>query len=93
MTVTLTAFVTTSDNPIGADAGISVFRQVTEDGVLTATDEVAAETVTDGSLDAGEDDFDGDAAASLLAGMGYAITGTWGRADGQWAVSVEPAFS
>jgi hypothetical protein len=86
--MTFTAFATTSDNQIGADAGISVFEQASPYGMDPAN-EVACEVVTDGSLD-GEGDFDDQAATALLARMGWQLAGAgWRESGGQWAIEVE----
>jgi len=83
--MTFTAFVTTSANQIGADAGISVFAQA-------SPNEVARETVTDGSLDTEDGDLNDEAAEALLGRMGYQLAGAgWRPSGGQWAIEVEQA--
>lgn len=86
-----TAFATTSTNQIGADPGISVFTQAGPFG-MDETNEIARETVTDGSLDTEDGDFNDEGATALLARMGYQPAGAgWRESGGQWAIEVEHA--
>lgn len=91
----LIAWLTTTSNTVGADAGIMVEESVREDGAVRETREVARETVTDGSLD-DADEYDGinyDAAEALLRAMGFEILRSWTQSGGQFAAEVARAES
>lgn len=91
MSITHTAFATTTASHAGADNGITILRQVTEDGVLRESDEVA--TLTAGTeLDDSDGDLDADAATAAVARLGFTPAGAgWIRSGDQWAMQVEPA--
>jgi hypothetical protein len=86
----LIAWLTTSGNPLGADAGISVEESVRAGGAVRETVELAREAVTDGSLD-DPDEADGicyDGVAAVLRGMGFEILQPWAPSGGQYAAEV-----
>jgi hypothetical protein len=78
-----TAYVTTSTNPLGADAGITVY-----DG--DTSDEVARETVGT-ELDGPDGALDYHAADALLKSLGFERFEPWRESGGQWAAEVESA--
>lgn len=88
MTMQLIAWATTSDNPLGVDAGIHVEQSdpASEDPGGSA---LASETV-DSALDGEDGRLDTAAADQLLAGMGYRRIDDWRDSGGQWGAPVEP---
>jgi hypothetical protein len=75
------AYATTSTNPLGADAGISVFDG--DDDTELAREDVAL------SLDAEDGSLDRQAADALLKGMGFERIEGWRHSGGQWAAEVD----
>ena len=75
------AYATTSTNPLGADAGISIF-----DG--DDDTELCREDV-DLALDAEDGTLDRQAADALLRGMGWERIEGWRESGGQWAAEVD----
>jgi len=86
----LIAFVTTSRNNLGADAGISVEEAVTEDGILREHNEIARTADAGTLLDDG-DALNEDAAEAMLLGLGYSLVSPFRESGGQWAAHVERA--
>lgn len=79
--MTVTAWATTSTNPLGADSGISVHDETSE---LDRTNvEPGALDIEDGALDTGMADV-------LLDGPGYRRTEPWRESGGQWGAAAEP---
>lgn len=90
MTTTYTAFATGSDNTLGADAGISIFRRDVEDGQVRDEGEIVTWTGTE--IDDEEGELDTDAAEQQLGYLGWQLAGAgWVRSgDGQMAIAVAP---
>lgn len=92
--ITYTAFITTEQNAIGADPGLSVEMTDFVDGV--AYPQYTGGTRVDNpefALGDEDGDLDEDAAQRILAQAGYQMADSgWRRSgDGQWAAKVEPA--
>ena len=90
MTTTYTAFAAGSDNTLGADAGISIFRRVVEAGQVMEEGEIITWTGTEIDDESGE--LDTDAAERQLGYLGWQpASAGWVRSgDGQMAIEVAP---
>lgn len=77
---TFTAYVTTSQNPLCADPGISIFDD--QAGELASETTAAVDLNADGDLDA-------EIADALCNAHGFARAGQWQESGGQWAAKVE----
>ena len=87
--VTFVAYATSTANGVGADAGVTIERHVTEDGMLREADEIARIVPPDGELDGEDDGLDFDAVEAALARIGWRPAGAWTRSGGQWAAEIE----
>lgn len=89
LTTEFIAYITGTVNDIGADAGISIWRKVSENGQVREETEIAP-WIADGTE---IDDEDGDAdmglAEAQLLRMGYRLAGAF-TSGGQIGCLVEP---
>ena len=89
MELAFVAYATSTANGVGADAGVTIERHVTEDGMLREADEIARIVPPDGELDGEDDGLDFDAVEAALARIGWRPAGAWTRSGGQWAAEIE----
>ena len=82
--MSIIAFVTSTVNGVGADAGISITSYDPDGDVHT---EIMTAEGTE--LDDADGGLAFNAAEAALRRMGYRLTGPWTESGGQWAVKVE----
>lgn len=85
------AYATGTVNSLSADAGISIYRKVTEGGQVMDEQEIARHTAAGTGLDRLDGTLNHEAAEAQIARMGYRMTSDWFTSGGGEGAFVEVA--